>query len=86
MIREQLAGFKKMNEFVREEKRHKFPTMTAERSREIYEGLWSMWEFTRAKYPDYKKTDRLRIRDLVERRRIWDLIAKGLASENDRPL
>lgn len=82
-IRDQIAGFKKMNELVLEEQRRNLPKMTPEESKEIYEGLWMMWEFTRKKYPDYKKLDRLRIDELVNRRKIWDLLAKGLALSDD---
>lgn len=85
-IRDQIAGFKKMNEFVLNEQRENLPKMTFEKSNEIYEGLWTMWEFSRKKYPDYKKLDRMHIEELVKRRKIWDRIAKGLKSLNDPTL
>ncbi|NIR51783.1 hypothetical protein GWO43_24710 [candidate division KSB1 bacterium] len=68
LIREQIAGFKRMNEFVREEQRQELPEMTPEESKEIFEGLWMMWENTKKQYPDYKKLDRIRIQELVGRK------------------
>lgn len=85
-VREQITGYKKMNEFILQEQRENLPKMTPEKSNEIYEGLWTMWEFSRKKYPDYKKLDRLRIEELVKRRKIWDRITKGLKSLNDSTL
>jgi predicted Rdx family selenoprotein len=86
LIRDQLAGYKVMNEFVRQEQRRNLPKMTPEESKEIFEGLWMMWEYTRKKYPDYKKLDKLRIKQLIKRRKLWDRISKASVSSHDSTL
>jgi hypothetical protein len=78
LVRDQIEGFKKMNEFVENERRRNLPKMTAEESQRIYEELWMIWEDTRKQHPDYKKLDRLRIEEKVERRKTWERIAEGL--------
>ncbi|MFQ6113715.1 MAG: hypothetical protein ACE5NG_06440 [bacterium] len=80
-IRDQLAGFKRMNEFVRKEQRQKLPKMTAEESKEIYIELLKIWEHSQKQNHDMGTVDRLRIQELVERRRLFDKIAEGLTKK-----
>jgi len=77
-IREQMQGFSRLNDLVRQERIGNLPKLSAKESKAIYEGLWKMWAHCRKKYPDYRKLDTLRIRELVKRRKLWDRIAKGL--------
>lgn len=81
LIRDQLEGFKVMNEFVRQEQRRNLPKMTPEESKEIYQELLNIWEHSRSQNPDMGNLDRLRLQKLIIRRRLFDRIAKGLAKK-----
>ncbi|MFQ5865316.1 MAG: hypothetical protein ACE5IW_08830 [bacterium] len=81
LIRDQFAGFKLMNEFVRKEQRQKLPKMTPEESKEIYIELLKIGEHSQKQNRDMGNLDRLRIQELVERRRLFDKIAAGLTEK-----
>lgn len=73
-----------MNQFTEEELRRSLPKMTEDESRNEYEDLCEVWEHTRKYHPDPQGEailDQLHIRYLVERRRLWDKIARGLAKK-----
>ncbi|MFQ5824956.1 MAG: hypothetical protein ACE5JB_12950 [bacterium] len=81
LIRDQLAGYKVMNEFVQQEQRRNLPKMTPEESKEIYIELLKIWEHSQKQNHDMGNLDRLRIQELVERRRLFDKIAEGLTKK-----
>jgi hypothetical protein len=73
-----------MNQFTEEELRRNLPKMTEEESRREYEELCEVWEHTQKYYPDPQgeaMLDQRHIQYLVERRRLWDKIARGLAQK-----
>jgi len=85
LIRDQMAGFKKMNEFVEEERRRNLPRMTAKESIAIYRDLLEIWEYSQQNNPDMGDLDKKRIEELVKRRRLFNEIAEGLR-KNDKGL
>ncbi|MFQ5639942.1 MAG: hypothetical protein ACE5IR_18335 [bacterium] len=82
LIRDQIEGYKEMNEFVQDEQRKNLPKMTPEESKAIYEELWQVWENSQKQNPlDMRQMDRLRIKALIHRRRLFDKIAAGLRKD-----
>ncbi|MGH7495996.1 MAG: hypothetical protein ACREOO_26890 [bacterium] len=82
IIREALAGYRRMNEFTEEELRRELPKMTEDDSRKIFEELYAAWQQTRQYYPDPKGDailDQQHIQELVEQRRLWNKIGWELA-------
>ena len=82
VIREALAGYRRMNEFTEEELRRELPKMTEDRSRRIFEELYTAWLQTRRYHPDPKGDailDQQHIQELVEQRRLWNKIGLDLA-------
>ncbi len=82
LVKEALAGYSRVNDFIEEELKRKLPKMTENESRREYEELYAVWEHTRKHHPDPKGEailDQLHIQYLVERRRLWDKIGQGLA-------
>jgi hypothetical protein len=73
-----------MNQLTEAERRRHLPKMTEAQSRREYEELCETWEQTRRHHPDPQgeaRLDRLHIQYLIERRRLWDKIAHGLAGK-----
>src|SRR5574341_914451 len=86
LIKEALEGYRRMNQFTEEELRRNLPKMTEEESRREYEDLCKVWEHTQKYYPDPQGEallDQLHIEYLIERRRLWDRIARGLARRKE---
>ncbi len=85
LIKEAMAGYGRMNEFTKEELRRNLPKMTEDKSRQIFEELYTAWEHTRKYYPTDPKTDaildQLHIRELIETRRLWDKIAQKISEK-----
>ena len=84
LMKKTLAGYRRMNQLTEKEQRRRLPKMTDDESRREYEDLCEVWEQTRRHHPDPKgeaRLDRLHIQNLVERRRLWDKIALGLAGK-----
>jgi len=59
-VREQMAGYKKMNEIILQEQRENLPKMTPEESKAIYEDLFLVWEHTQKQNPDRGDLERLK--------------------------
>ncbi|MFQ5771767.1 MAG: hypothetical protein ACE5HX_14630 [bacterium] len=81
LIRDQIAGFKKMNELVRKEQREKLPKMTTEESKKIYMELLQIWEHSQKQNPEMGNLDRLRSQELIKQRDLFAKIASGLSKK-----
>jgi hypothetical protein len=87
IIKASLAGYRRMNELTEAELRRDLPTMTEEESRQEHEELWAVWEQTRKYHPDphgEALLDQLHIAALVERRRLWNKLVRGLARKKKK--
>lgn len=82
LVRDQMAGFEKMNEFAEDERRRNLPKMTAEDSLANYADLLAVWERTQQTNPDMGALDKRRVEELIERRRLFAIIAEGLRQKN----
>jgi hypothetical protein len=82
IIKETLAGYRRMNEFTEQELRRDLPTMTEKESRAEYEELCAVWDQTRKLHPDPQRDallDQIHLEELVERRRLWNKIGCELS-------
>ena len=75
LIRKQLAGYRRVNEFIDIEKRRKLQRMTVDESRAIFVDLCRAWEHSFKQNPSLGDLERQRLHDLLEYRRIFNLLA-----------
>lgn len=81
LLKEALAGYGRANEHIENELRQKLPKISEEAARQEFEELYAVWQHTRKYHPDPAGEailDQLHIQSLVERRRMWDKIARQL--------
>jgi len=83
LVRDQMAGYKKMNEIVSEELSRELPQMTPEQSRADFEALCQVWETTLKQYPLPEIFEEQRIQDAIAYRRIFNAFGFYLAKKND---
>jgi len=84
IVKDALAGYRRMNKFSESELRHDLPKMTEDESREQFEELSLVWQHSRSLYPsttDDAILDQMHIEELAKGRRLWDKIAQRLAEK-----
>jgi len=82
-IREQLAGYRRMNEIVQAERRLRLSRMTAEESTAIFDSLIRTWELARIQDRSMSGFEARRMRDIIEYRRVFNLIGERLSARNE---
>lgn len=84
IIKDALAGYRRMNEFSESELRNDLPKMTEDESRKQFEELCLVWHHSHLPSPsttDDAMLDQMHIEELVKGRRLWDKIAQRLAEK-----
>ena len=79
-LREALAGYALADAMIEHERAAWLEQLTAEESRAIFRDLWRVWSRS-AQDGDQAALHRLKIEELLERRRRLDRFAEGRAAE-----
>ena len=83
LLRDQMAGYARANEFILAEKQRRLVNMTAEESREIFDTLCDAAEHALQQNPSWGMLEEKRLKDTLEYRRIFNLIGKRLAEKDE---
>ena len=79
-LREALAGYALADEVIEHERADWLERLTADESRAIFRELWRVWSRS-AQDGDQAALHRLKVEELLERRRRLDRFAEGYAAE-----
>ena len=78
-IRDQIQGYQRMNKKIKAEKRRELSRMTTDESRTIFNDLCLAWEHSFEKNPNLGNLENKRIQDLIEYRRLFNLLGTRLS-------